>query len=190
MEKLILALVIVLTAVSCGNNENAAQKETTQTETPALTPPQPREEYISQIKKIEGEMHNAMEVDMTTANSAIQLYTDFATYFPNDSLAPEYLFKAGEVATGAKKYKRSLELYQTIAQKYPNYKHMMQSLYLQAFLLDNFLNDDAAAKTIYEEIISKYPNTNYAKDAKAAIEHLGKTDDQLIEEFEKKNEKK
>lgn len=199
--KFIFMVAVVLSAVSCGNNENADQKdavitdstatvETPQVETPPPTPPQPREEFLVQIKKMEGEMFKAAELDNTKANDAIKLYTDFALYFPKDTLSPEYLFKAGEVATASKKYKRALEQYETILSKYPDYKHYKETMYLKAFLLDNFLNDDAAAKLVYEEVISKYPNTNYAKDARSAIDNLGKTDEQLMEEIKKKNQKK
>lgn len=180
----LLAVVIMVLAVSCGNNEK--QNETAATQ---LTPEQlaAQQEQIAQIKTLEAQIHDAEEVDNTLANEAIKLYSDFATAFPDDTLAPEYLFKAGEVATAAKKYKRALDFYQVITQKYPQYKHTMQSLYLQGFLFDNFLNDDASAKTVYEEIIAKYPNTTYAKDAKSAIDNLGKSDEQIIKEFEEKN---
>ena len=163
---------------SCGNNKGGV----------AGAPP--REEYVANINKLAAEMHNASSVSEPTARIAIQAYSDFVDYFPNDTLAPAYLFKAGEIATAAKKYKTALGFYQTITSKYKDYRFAKESLYLQGFLLDNFLNDDAAAKVIYEEVISKYPTTNYAGDAKAAINNLGKTDEQLIEEFKKKNEGK
>ena len=167
---------------SCGNNGNVEQK------TIAKAPP--RDQYIAQIKTLEKEMHKSPEINNATANLAIKAYSDFAMFFPDDSLSPDFLFKAGEVATAAKKYKQALIYYQTITSKYPDYKYVKESLYLQGFLLDNFLNDDAGAKIIYEEIIAKYPTTNYAADAKAAINNFGKTDEQLIEEFKKKNSKK
>lgn len=179
--KLFLGACIILLTASCGNKENAEQKK-------IATEP-PREQYIAQIKKLEKEMHSAPEINNTTANLAIKAYTDYVVFFPKDSLAPDYLFKAGEIATAAKKYKQALVHYQTITSKYPEYKYFKESLYLQGFLLDNFLNDDAGAKTIYEEVIAKYPATNYANDAKAAINNLGKSDEQLIEEFKKKNDK-
>ena len=56
--------------------------------------------------------------------------------------------------------------------------------------MDNYLNDDEQAKTIYEEVIAKYPTSTYANDAKAAIKNLGKTDEELIKEFKKKNGEK
>lgn len=198
-QKFLLMAAVVLSAFSCGNNENKEQQEAVQTDTtatveepqtPPPTPPQPREEFLSQIKEMEGEMFKAAEIDNAKANDAIKLYTDYALYFPTDTLAPEYLFKAGEVATASKKYKKALEQYETILSKYADYKHYKETMYLKAFLLDNFLNDDAAAKVVYEEVIAKYPTTNYAKDAKTAIQNLGKTDEQLMEEIKKKNQKK
>lgn len=173
--KLFLVASGAFLIVSCGNNKNLNQP--------------PREEYIAHIKNLSNEMHDATAVNDNTARIAIQAYSDFAILFPNDTLAPAYLFKAGEIATAAKKYKTALGFYQTITSKYNDFKYVKESLYLQGFLLDNFLNDDAAAKIIYEQVIAKYPTTNYANDAKAAINNLGKTDEQLIKEFKEKNEK-
>lgn len=180
--KLFLIMSLTILIASCGNNENAEQN---------IKVSEPlRQQYISQIKDLEKELYKSTEINNATANLAIKAYDDFVIIFPTDSLAPHYLFKAGEIATATKKYKQALERYQNITKKYPDYKYFRESLYLQAFLLDNFLNDDAGAKVIYEEIIAKYPATNYARDSKAAIDNLGKTDEQLIEEFKKKNDKK
>lgn len=180
--KLVLILGLMFFIASCGNNQNA--EKNADGELPL------REQYISQIKNLEKEIHQSTEINNNTANLAIKAYTDFVIIFPTDSLAPDYLFKAGEIATSTKKYKQALMHYQAITTKYPEYKYFKESLYLQGFLLDNFLNDDAGAKIIYEEIVANYPSTTYANDAKAAINNLGKTDEQLIEEFKKKNDKK
>lgn len=169
----------ILLIASCSNPKPEEPKK--------LLPP--KEEYVLKVKEFETEMHKAVEIDNTIANNAITLYTEFALYFPEDTLAPEYLFKAGEVATAAKKYKRALDCYENILMNYTDYKHYRESLYLKAFLLDNFLNDDVAAKVVYKEVIKKFPDSNYAKDAKAAIDNLGKTDEQIIEEIKKKNKK-
>lgn len=180
--KLFFSISILFLLASCGNNENKEQK--------TIAKEIPREPYIAQIKMLEKEMLKSPEFNNLTADSAIKAYSDYAMFFPNDSLSPDYLFKAGEIATAAKKYKQALIFYQIITSKYPDFKYIKESLYLQAFLLDNFMNDDAGAKIIYDEIITKYPTSNYAKDSKAAISNLGKTDEQLIEEFKKKNSKK
>jgi len=66
-------------------------------------------------------------------------------------------------------------------------KLIQESYFLQASVLDNYLNEDDKAKVVYEELLSKFPNTSYAADAKAAINNLGKSDAELIKEFQKKN---
>lgn len=180
--KLFLVASVAFFAASCGNS---GQKTT-----PSGIGEPPRDQYIAQIKKLEMEMHKLPEISNETSILAIKAYSDYAMFFPNDSLAPDYLFKAGQIATAAKKYKQALVFYQTITNKYTDFKYAGESLYLQGFLLDNFMNDDAGAKLIYEEIITKYPSTTIAKDSKAAIDNLGKTDEQIIEEYKKKNEKK
>lgn len=184
MKQLFFVIGTVLVLSSCSNNTQTEEKPAVTAATP------PREECVATIKKMEEQMFKAAEVDNATANLALEAYTNFVSYFPEDTLAPECLFKAGEVATASKKYKRAMEFYQTITSKYNDYKHAPESLYLQGFLYDNFLNDNNAAKEIYNQVIAKYPNTAFAKDAQSSIGMLGKTDEQIIEELKKKNEKK
>jgi outer membrane protein assembly factor BamD (BamD/ComL family) len=182
--KLIVFVSVVLFITSCNNNKQQEQK------TVVTDPSLLRGQYIEQIKKLETEMHSTVEMNNVTAGLAIKAYSDYAGSFPNDSLTPDYLFKAGEIATATQQYPQALNYYKTITEKYPKFKYSKESLFLQAFLLDNYLNDDAKAKVIYEEVITKYPTSPYARDAKAAINNLGKTDEELIKEFKRKNKQK
>jgi outer membrane protein assembly factor BamD (BamD/ComL family) len=175
--KLIIAAGITLFISSCSNEQQKQQD-------PAVLL---HENSIVEIKKLEAEMHKSAEINNVTAGLAIQAYSDFAGNFPDDSLSPDYLFKAAEIATATQQYPQALTYYKTITDKYPQFKLNKESLYLQGYLLDNFLNDDAKAKLIYEQVITKYPASSYASDAKAAINNLGKSDEELIKEFKKKN---
>jgi TolA-binding protein len=179
--------VVVLAAIfsgimSCGNEEekpvNQAPKEI------------PRERFVAQIKKYEAEMHKSLQLDPTTADLAVKAYDEFSFHFPNDSLTPDFIFKAGEISTANQQYKQALMYYEKITSKYPDFKLAPESLYLQGYLLDNFLNDEVRAKAIYEQVIAKYPDMPYSADAKAAIKNLGKSDEELIKEFQKKNKGK
>jgi len=182
--KLFLIGIVTLFIVACGNN-NADQYA-------SYTGEQlnHRNQYMDHLKLMEINLMKSDEINDSAARHAIKVYADYAMFFPNDSLSANYLFKAGSIATGSKKYKQALIQYQTITSKYPNFKYVMESLYLQGFLLDNFMNDDAGAKLIYEKVIAKYPNTNCSRDAQLAINNFGKTDEQLIEEFKIKNKSK
>ncbi|MEO6882893.1 MAG: tetratricopeptide repeat protein [Bacteroidia bacterium] len=144
---------------------------------------------IAQIKKYEIQMKGETQLDNATAVKAIQAYTDFAFAFPNDSNAADCLFKAGEVSTAIGKYPQALSYYQTITGKYPTYKLIVESVFLQGYIYDSFLKDTAKAHIFYQEVITKYPNATFAQDAKAAIQNLGKSDDELVKEFEAKDQK-
>ncbi len=181
--KIFFIVEIAFLIASCGHETQSNQQG-------AITKDSVRRQSITQIKKWEAEMHKSMELNNVTAGLAIKSYNDFVKAFPDDSLCPDFLFKAGEIATATKQYPQSLMYYKNITDKYPNYKNYTASLYLQGFLLDNYLNDDAKAKVIYEEVIAKYPTTIYADNAKMAIRNLGKSDDELIKEFKKKNGQK
>ncbi len=180
--RIIVVAGIVLFITSCSNNNPQEQG--------SAIPASIREQYLTQIKKVEEEMHSSSEINNVTGNLAIKAYTDYAGFFPDDSLSPDYLFKAGEIAIAMQQYPQALTYYNSITEKYPKFKYIQESLYLQGFLLDNYLNEDAKAKIIYEKVITKYPTSSCANDAKAAINNLGKTDEELIKEFKKKNGEK
>lgn len=150
-------------------------------------PADKRAALLAEISQIETEMHRSMEIDKTVAAKALKTYSDYSSLFPNDSLTPDYLFKAAEIATATEQYSKAVSYYQTIEDHYKDYKLYPESLFLRAALLDNYLNDDAQAKPVYQKVIDQFPKSSYAVDAKAAINNLGKTDEQLIKEFEKKN---
>lgn len=162
---------------SCGNNEQSQQNGSQ------------RESLLSKIKSVENEIHNSMKLNTTVADSAIKAYSDFVTQFPDDSLSADFLFKSAEIEMATDRYAKALSSFQQITERHPDYKLATESLYLQGYIWDNFLNDEVKAKSIYEEVIKKYPESNYAVDAKAAINNLGKTDEELIKEFEEKNKK-
>lgn len=178
--KFFLLSVIALLICSCGNEEKHE----------VVTKQYPRETLLDQIKKYEAEMHKSMVLDPNLATIAVSAYDNYVKNYPDDSLAADFLFKAGEISTANQQYKQALMYYEIITSKYPKFKYAPESLYLQGYLLDNFLNDDVKAKIVYEEVITKHPELSYAQDAKAAINNLGKSDEELIREFEKKNKGK
>ncbi|MBL7888025.1 MAG: tetratricopeptide repeat protein [Bacteroidia bacterium] len=170
-------LCIALMVSSCGSEK---QQENTGTA-------DDRSILLERIKTFEKELYVAEKLDPIKADMAISSYSEFIEKFPDDSLTPDFLFKAGEVATANMQYKQAVGYYKGLANRFPDYKYKEEAYYLQAHIWDNFLNNDDSARVIYEAVIQKFPASHYAQDAKAAIQNLGKTDEQLIEEFKKKN---
>ncbi len=177
IERFLFFLISAFFLYSCGSDKPEQKEGTLDV----------RSILVEQIKSFEKELYVAEKLDPIKADMAISTYSEFIEKFPDDSLTPDFLFKAGEVATANMQYKQAVGYYKGLATRYPDYKYKEEAWYLQAHIWDNFLNNDDSAKVIYEMVIQKFPSSHYAQDAKAAIQNLGKTDEQLIEEFKKKN---
>lgn len=60
-------------------------------------------------------------------------------------------------------------------------------MFLKAFVLENQAQKYDQAKEVYEEFILLYPGHVMADDARYSIENMGKTPEELIEEFERQD---
>lgn len=119
------------------------------------------------------------------AMSLMRVYDDFVRYHPEDSLAPEYLFKAAELATSIQVPASAVVYYQKIEEKYPSYRKIDQCIFLQGFVYESLMNDTGNAAKQYRRLMEKFPASPFVKDAEASIRNLGKTPEELIRQFEK-----
>ncbi|HET6226888.1 MAG TPA: hypothetical protein VFF27_11455 [Bacteroidia bacterium] len=142
------------------------------------------------IHDLESKMKVSPSLNNSLARTAVQQYFSYAAAYPDDSLTADYLFKGGQIATAVGDYQGALHAYEKITTAYPAFPYVRESLYLQGFLLDNYINDDAKAKVVYEKFLATYTSGPYIEDAKAAIANLGKSDEELMKEFKAMNEKK
>lgn len=149
----------------------------------------PQEKFQSDIKKSESVLFqdSSSVPDTAKARALINMYTDYAEQFQDDTLSPEYLFRAADLCTGIGEYREAVSYYGKI-QRYPNYRKTPVALFLQGFVTENHLNDPANAKSYYEKFIDTYPQHKMTDDARTSLENLGKTPDELIEQFEQHNQ--
>lgn len=150
-----------------------------------------KESLIQQVDSIERVLFS-YEAGSLASNQAaariVKLYNQLATDFPDDPKAAEYLFKAGEVSMGINMDFDALGYFERIERDYPNSNKAPHALFLQAFIWDNKLNDDGKAEFLYKKFLEKYPKHEMAKDAQFSLDNLGKSDEELIKEFEKKQQ--
>lgn len=177
-------LLVSLFLFSCKNNSNTSEKFVVSDSAAKATN---KQNYLQVVKDYEGKIKASQKFNDTLAIAMSKAYSDYALSFEEDSLSPDFLFKAAELSVAAKRFEQGVIYYKTVFEKYPSFKYAKESLYLIAFVYDSYLNDDIKAKEYYELFISKFPNSKLSDDAKAAIQLLGKSDEELIEEFKKKN---
>lgn len=193
---LFAALIVFLLFYNCSSNKSGTETENVLPEKKQNTS-QPG--YMNECFKLYQEaLKNdsiilaANEVNTEVANKAIKAFSDFSFYCKTDSLAPVYLLKAGQIAQSINNIPQAKISFEKVISDFPNYGNRGAAMFLLAQLYDEpqYLNNEEKARELYERIMSTFPNSEWARNALAARQLLGKTDEQIIQEFLKKNKKK
>lgn len=145
------------------------------------------DKVLGSITKMETDMKASQKVDSAAVTTLLGAYQNFATRFPNDSLAPDFLYKAAGLAVGFNRGTQAIELYESIISKYPSYKRVPECYFMEAFTYENTIGNLGKASEYYNKFLSKYENHELADDAEAALKFLGKSPEEMVREFEEMN---
>jgi hypothetical protein len=140
---------------------------------------------IKKITKMERRIDNMPKNDTATASKLVIAYQEFSERYTKDSLAPEYLFRAAGICLNTGKTRQALDFYRSVPVRFPGSKWTPYSIFMQAFVVENYIGDLVEAKILYEQFIGGYPNHPLHGDAVVALEYLGRTTAQLLDELER-----
>lgn len=170
----IVLLISTILFISCNNTNNSNNTVT-----------------LDQISSLENELfssESSMSPDMSKAKHLAELYIEFAKLYPKDQLSPEFLYKASDIYMNMNYPRRAIVLYDDILTKYPNYKNIPTIMFLKGFVYDDQLKDYDNARIYYQIFLDKYPESDFADDAIISLNNLGKSPEEMIKEFELKNQ--
>jgi N-acetylmuramoyl-L-alanine amidase len=108
--------------------------------------------------------------------------------FPNSAHYKFSLLQVGELNQGYvdKNLSKNVSLlkaikaYSEYSEKYPDDEKAPQTLFMIGFIQANELGKIDEAKATYQKFLEKYPESVMAESAKAEIENLGLTPDQIL----------
>ena len=125
--------------------------------------------------------------DKAKARKYVTACEVYALTHPDDSEAAELLLKAATTArTTAGNPQRALHIYDWVYKHFPKYEKAYHALFLKAFTLDDDMKNYDEARKYYEAFLEKYPNDEFATSAKFLLKNLGKSEEEIIQQFEKK----
>ncbi len=142
----------------------------------------PKEKALTHIRELEANDSVFSPEQIEKVKAA---YIEFAEKYPDDDLAPELLFKAGQRCNVTADHEKAIALFQRVIDTYPKHKIAEEALFLQAYVYENSMADFAKAKQTYNAFIAKYPNSDLAEDARLAIQNMGKSPEEIFESFGK-----
>lgn len=195
LHKLIVGIGFMLMLSNCSTNSspssaqgitdsvasNKASATETLTSTDCLV-------LKANARKMDSSLLKQMNLDRTLGNAAIKAFLDFAHYCQQDSACPIFLIKTAQVAQALQNYEQAKIALETCIANYPNFKNKAAALFLLGQLYDEVtqLNDENKARSYYLQIIKDYPRTEWATSAEGAMALLGKSDAEILNQFEKK----
>lgn len=146
----------------------------------------------SRARQMDSVLLQETTVNESNAKKAIAAFTDFAFYCQSDTMSPVYLIKTAQVARAINSIPQAKTALDRCVETYLNSPHRAAALFLLAQLYDEpgYLNNEQEAKRLYSQIIEEYPKSDWALSAKGALVFIGKTDQEIMEAFEKKNKTK
>lgn len=146
-----------------------------------------REQSLQDIKLAENNLYaneGAFLFSDSLADITLNAYTSFVSDFPKDSLSAEYLFKAADLYRAKHEFDKAVATFEKVGKEYPEYKKVPQTVFLQGFIYENDIKDLPKAKERYEYFIATYPEHPLARDVQFSLNNLGKTPEQIIQEFQ------
>jgi len=168
-KNLIFCLVaVLLITVSCTNNKSK----------------------VEQITKLEKELMTTRMTKLDTAKAAqlIILYDKFVNEFPKDTLAPIYLYREADLNIALNRGTQSVVCLDKIINNYYTFDKIADCVFLKAFVAENVMHNLALADRYYREFLKDYPTHVLSKDAEASLKNLGKSPEELVAEFEAKQD--
>lgn len=148
------------------------------------------EERVGEIEKYNSMMLNdSLTFDPKIAKDLIKAYEGFIDSEYNfKSEAKEYMFKTGELYMALNKPHEAIKYFNMLLDRDPGYKLAPAALFYKASTIGDMLKEHDEAKKLYQEFIDTYPDHELLESAKASISIEGKDLNELIKEFEKKNQ--
>ena len=178
MKRLVfLVLVVMITVTSC--NEPGKKRVTEKVLTKA--------ELLSKIEQNEKKLFGdtLVTVNHKSALVLVDEYQQFASRFPDDTSAAEYLFKASDISMNMNMPQQTVAIFNKLIENYPDFDKIPTCYFLRAFVYDDQLKDYKSAEKYYREFLEKYPKNVFADDAQMLLNNLGKSPEELIKEFGK-----
>ncbi len=150
-----------------------------------------KEDKKAQVEAMEKQLYQEANgiVNKKDAASMIDLYQDYANTFPQDSLSPQYLFRAADVSLNVFHSDATIRLFNRIMKDYPNFEGTPQLLFLKAFTYDYYMHKTDSAKIYYTAFLQKYPTHPFAQDAQISLQQLGKNPKEIVKDFQSKSKR-
>ncbi|MFH1195913.1 MAG: tetratricopeptide repeat protein [bacterium] len=121
---------------------------------------------------------------------AVKDFEGLLKEFPKSELTRLALYKMGSLYQGnlvagvnpPESMKKAVEFYQKVYKQDPSKPEAPNALFMSAFIMANEIKDFTAAEKTYRLFLDKYPSHDLASSARAELNYLGKSPEEILKE--------
>jgi len=145
---------------------------------------------IENITELENELFGGEMAtpDLAKAKQLVDMYIAYANQHPKSEESADLLFKAADISMNLGSAQNTIALFNRILMEYPDFENRSTVMFLKGFVYEDQVKDYEKAGRCYMEFLDNYPESDFADDAKVSLDNLGKSPEELIKEFESKNQ--
>lgn len=140
-----------------------------------------REKEIAAIEQHEQQLST---IDISAADTetmeTINLYRQFATDFPEDSLAPVYMMRAADLSLNLGQTEQAIDLLDSIINLYPGFEDLAGCMFLKGYAYESGEMYDEAREA-YSQFVNEYPDHYLAQDTKKMLPYIGMSPEAMFE---------
>ena len=114
------------------------------------------------------------------AHEMVALYRQFATHFPEDSLAPVYLMRSAEIFLNTGENENAVALLDSVITLYPGFEEVAACLFLKGNAYENSQQYDLARET-YTQFVADYPDHYLAEDTRKMLPYIGLSPEEMLD---------
>lgn len=185
MKKYFYLLLLIVLFGACNSNKESSTFGAKEKERTKIVP----------VEHLVDSLYKNKVIDVFHMSEFVTLAKQFAENYPEDEMAPHYLFKAGvlsmamaEAANNKTEIVRfaqdAIHVFNNIQKVYPDFENVKLCMYNRGVVYDNILHDYRSAEIEFRDYIHKYPNdANTEWLIEYVDKHLGKTPDELASEI-------
>ena len=172
------------TTIIQSESENSSSKTSTTSQTDLSIREQMQLELTELHKKLISQMDTGIDPQgvakyLKESESYMNLY--------GDSLAAEHIFQAADLASGIGDHENALNYWRIVYQAYAqdNHPKVPHAIFSVAFLYENVLDRKDLAKTMYKQLLAKFPDHELAAETVKILKNIDKSPEDLIKGFQR-----
>jgi len=155
----------------------------------ACTPSSTDKKVIRSQSELESLLHSWSNTDSLNVPEIAAKYDiaqdEYLENYPGNPVHENFLFLAARRAIGKKDYAKAAGIYGQFSELYPESKSHSDALFGAAFLYNNEVHNLDSARKYYETFLITYPDHLLYDAAKAELEHLGETPEEMLNKMQK-----